>query len=660
MAGALAGFGLFLWEGAGALRAGAIGFNLDVEGPFSAVLAAVRPELIALLGRVALAYVAGGAALGLCAAVLALVWASGTRWTWRLAFAGELVAVAVLLAWDRAIARPALFDDVAALRGTLAFLVGFGEPWHPRAAALAWVGLHGAVAAVVAARGPRARAGQWLLRTRSPRFLLPGAAVAGAVGIALFVHARPVPSRAPLTVLIGIDAFCPDRLRAYGGTGAIAPNLEAFLADATRFDAAYTPIAQTEPAYRSLLTARWPSATGVRYPLTAEARWAALPTFPASLAAAGWRTSFQTDCSRFNWQGENSGFTVRRQPPRGALNFALEKLRFRALGVFADNAAGTALLPELMANRALAGLYDPYAYARRLVDDLAADAATGPTLFAFHATAAHFPGDPVYPFYRRFVPTSAPLDRRLRMVFSPIGSGGQRAETGWGRAESEALYDELLAEADAQLGIVLEGLRARGLYEEATVVVFSDHGESFHADSPAIAGATPVHGARLSDEENRILLAVKLPQSRQPRPPARVGALVRLIDLGPTVLDLAGVAPLPGADGESLMPLLRGDAAPPRRLCAETGFTHASPDVFDPGHVAGAPRSFDAYRVRQDGVVELGPEAHDAVMREKDFGATDGRSWWVRSPRKDGTVAERCTGACDDPTLPAWLTKEMQ
>ena len=32
-------------------------------------------------------------------------------------------------------------------------------------------------------------------------------------------------------------------------------------------------------------------------------------------------------------------------------------------------------------------------------------------------------------------------------------------------------------------------------------------GESFHADSPELAGATPVHGARLSDEENRIFLA---------------------------------------------------------------------------------------------------------------------------------------------------------
>ncbi|MHB8879054.1 MAG: sulfatase-like hydrolase/transferase, partial [Myxococcaceae bacterium] len=425
-------------------------------------------------------------------------------------------------------------------------------------------------------------------------------------------------------------------------------------------DRAYTPIAQTEPAYRSLLTARWPTATGVRYPLTAEERWAGLPTFPAALTAAGWRTSFQTDCSRFNWQGESSGFTERRQPPRGALNFALEKLRYRALGVLADNAAGAALLPELIDNRALAGVYDPVGYGKRLMKNLAADAASGPSLFVFHSTAAHFPGDPVYPHYRRFVSPSAPLERRLRMIFSPIGGGKDAAAAGWGRVESEALYDELLGQADAQLGQVLDGLRERGLYDEATIIVLSDHGESFHADVPAISGATPVHGARLSDEENRMLLAVKLPRSQGAKRVEQVDALVRLVDIGPTILALAGLPPLAAADGVSLLPLLHGESAPPQRLYAETGFTHASPEVFDPGHAATAPRTFDAYRVRPDGVVELSPAAHEAVMREKDYGAFDGRSWLVRAPQKDGTVAERCTGPCDDPGLKSFLEETLR
>src|SRR5207253_550994 len=127
---------------------------------------------------------------------------------------------------------------------------------------------------------------------------------------------------------------------------------------------------------------------------------------------------------------------------------------------------------------------------------------------------------------------------------------------------------------------------------------------------------------RLSEEENRLLFAVKLPGQREGR---RVGELVRLIDVGPTLLDFARRGPLPNADGVSLMPLLNGGGAwSPQRLFAETGYTHASPAAFDREHLALAPRTFSAYRVLEGGVVEMTSEAHAAILREKDFGAYDG------------------------------------
>jgi hypothetical protein len=161
----------------------------------------------------------------------------------------------------------------------------------------------------------------------------------------------------------------------------------------------------------------------------------------------------------------------------------------------------------------------------------------------------------------------------------------------------------------------------------------------------------------LGDEENRILLAVKLPKDRQGvTRGGRVEDLVRLIDVGPTLLELAGRSPMRGADGVSLVPLLSGETLPPLRLYAETGFTHASPDAFDPQHVAVAPRSIDAYQVRADGAIELRDSAHEAVMLEKDFGAFDGQRWIIRSRRKDGSIVERCAGQCDG-LLANWLSE---
>ncbi|MBN9684081.1 MULTISPECIES: sulfatase-like hydrolase/transferase [unclassified Corallococcus] len=652
--GALLGLMLFGAETLWLLRAGVVGVDIPLDGPYAALAAAVRPLLPGVILRVASVYAVAGALLGLAAAVLTRAWTRRGGWRALAWMVPHWLGLLSFWAWDRALARPALFDDLPAVRPVLAWLVDHGEPWQARAAAGAWVSVHLAVLAWRGARGLRrfvSSGGPAPLRAERAAWVVV-AGVVGVLAVAVTVRRAGPSVRRPLVVLIGIDAFRPDRLGATGH--GVAPQVERFLQDATLFTRAYTPVAQTEPAWRSLLTARWPYRTGVRYPLTPDARLVLAPTFAQHFAEAGWRTVFATDCSRFHFEGPASGFATRWQPPRGAINFALEKLRYRALGLFADNPAGAAWVPEFIDNRALAGIHDPMGYARRLSEGLVAEAGEGPLLFAFHATAAHFPGDPVYPFYRRYVSSSEPLERRLRMHFAPVTPGAKGA---WSRAGAEGLYDELLAQADAQVGTLLDALRASGRYDDALIVLMSDHGESFHADRPDLAGATSVHGARLGDEENRILLAVKLPGGRGAGP-AQVDALARLVDVGPTLLELSGLSALPESDGASLGPLLRGEGRPLTPLYAETGYTHVVPEVFDPGHRPGAPRTFDAYRLRPDGVVEMGDEAGMAVLREKDTGAFDGERWVVDRPQADGTVRRTCTGDCegaDARALADWL-----
>jgi arylsulfatase A-like enzyme len=641
--GAGLGLVLFALETERLLSTGVVGVGIDVEGPYAALMNAIRPLLPGLLIRVASAYAAAGAALGLVAGCMARAWGrTALRWVVL-----HWLVLLALLAWDRAIARPALFDDLPVLRPVLGWLVDHGQPWHPRVAAGLWL---------------VAQLGLLVWRALKHRRALGMAVGAAAVGLLGAWVARPSPGarKHPLVVIIGVDALRPDRLRSLGAAGTVAPHLDRFLEEgATLFTQAYTPIAQTEPAWRSLLTARWPHRTGVRYSLTAESRWVEAPTFPQRFADAGWRTVFATDCSRFHWEGPDSGFATRLQPPRGAVNFLLEKLRYRAVGLFADNRLGAAWLPEFVDNRALAGLYDSEGYADRLAARLVSEAEQGPALFAFHATAAHFPGDPDFPFYRRFVAPSEPLERRLRMHFSPVAPGAAGDAGSWNRAGAEGLYDELLAQADAQVGQLFDALKRAGRYEDALILVLSDHGESFYADRPELAGATSVHGARLSEEENRVLLAVKLPRGQSA--PARVDTLVRLVDVGPTLLELSRLPALPrDVDGVSLAPLLRGEPFQPAPLYAETGFTHVSPEVFDAGHWPGAPRSFATYRIRQDGVVEVEGTAHEAMVKEKDRGAFDGQRWLVDRPRADGSVQRSCSGACADTSvLASWLDAQL-
>ncbi|HZR11317.1 MAG TPA: sulfatase-like hydrolase/transferase [Myxococcales bacterium] len=629
LAGAAAGLALFAVETVFVVRSGQAVLDFDATGAAHAAVTAARPALVLLLLRIAVAYCVAGAGVGLAAGALARD-TTRTRTGFALLWAADAVVLCGLSAWAACIRRPALFEDIAALRPLLGWIVRHGHPWQPAAAA----------ALVFAAHLPRSQ--------RPARALLRGSISVCAMLIPRAAASLNAPAApAPLVVLIGIDAFRPDRIEGDSLRRHLAPNLERFLDDAVRFDRAYTPIAQTEPAWAAMLTASWPWRTGVRHPLTSDAQRAALPTLASTFAAASFHTTFATDCSRFNWQGPGTGFESRLQPPRGAVNFALEKLRYHGLGVFVATRLGSWWLPEVADNRALPGFYDPYGYARRLADRLAAEARAGPALFAYHDTVPHYPGDVAYPFYRRHP------DAPLRMSYAlPGGDLAGRED----RARREELYDELLSEADAQLGILLDRLRAEGRYDSALIVVFSDHGEGFQPDLPGLAQAIPVHGARLSDDENRILLAFKPPRGSGISGGRTVHDLVRLIDLAPTVLEASGLPPLAQGDGVSLMPLLRGASLPPLWLYAETGYTHIAPDAFDADHFTGGPRGFDAYRVRAGGAIEMSGPAHDLAMREKDLGAYDGRGWLIRSRRADGTMQTRCRGECA-PGLAAWLDR---
>ena len=121
------------------------------------------------------------------------------------------------------------------------------------------------------------------------------------------------------------------------------------------------------------------------------------------------------------------------------------------------------------------------------------------------------------------------------------------------RGNKEVIRDYLIARYDQNIRYVDDQLgRLFGrLGEEATVVIFADHGEEFfdHGDLE--------HGHTLYDELLRIPFIVRSPGLA----PRRVDTPVSLLDLTPTVLDLVG---LPDAKlaGRSLVAAARGEADP--------------------------------------------------------------------------------------------------
>lgn len=65
-------------------------------------------------------------------------------------------------------------------------------------------------------------------------------------------------------LLITIDTLRADRLGCYGHTAARTPTIDALAASGVRFENAFTHVPLTLPSHATLLTGRYPSATGIR------------------------------------------------------------------------------------------------------------------------------------------------------------------------------------------------------------------------------------------------------------------------------------------------------------------------------------------------------------------------------------------------------------
>jgi hypothetical protein len=103
---------------------------------------------------------------------------------------------------------------------------------------------------------------------------------------------------------------------------------------------------------------------------------------------------------------------------------------------------------------------------------------------------------------------------------------------------------------DAEIGRVVAALEQRGLWDRSMVILLSDHGESLGED-PRLPDA---HGRFVYNPLVHVPLLIRVPGVA----PAVIDTPVSLLDVTPTIVALAGARPLPGMDGQDLLPYLFG------------------------------------------------------------------------------------------------------
>jgi arylsulfatase A-like enzyme len=371
--------------------------------------------------------------------------------------------------------------------------------------------------------------------------------------------------RPPNVLLYVIDAGGAEYTSAYGYNRRTTPNLERLAAEGALFERAYSNSSWSKPSTTSFMTGLHHTVLGgFRYPDDPLPPKAA--TMAEMLHAAGYQTGVFTSNA---WCGSMSSLD------RGVDNM-IESI----------SGSNSASSEELQ--RAFWRWRE--AYPGR------------PWWVHFQVTDVHWPWEPEAPVAGTFLSASeraafTDMERRLAVANGVSGrSWGLRApgpvfdKAGIDRKAYfqgvRGSFDEAMAYADLQLGALVDRLKATGEWENTLLIVYADHGDwpglgYFDAWNPF--QRVPYINPYLT----RVPLVVVWP--RKILPGQRFREPVSLIDLMPTVLDLAGRPKPDYLQGQSLAPLLLGRPGwKPRpvvidelTLNVKTGEPHAIVEIVD-------------------------------------------------------------------------------
>jgi arylsulfatase A-like enzyme len=342
------------------------------------------------------------------------------------------------------------------------------------------------------------------------------------------------PPPPPNVVVVSIDMLRADHVSCYGYGRRTTPTIDALAAEGVRFANHFTSAPWTLPAHTALFTSLADSVHGV----TDGARTALAP-------------EFTTLAERFRSAGYRTGGFYAGPYLHAAFGLGQGFERYEyAVDYDADFPAADAQSwggdPAAM-RRTHHGVTNPGVYAA--AERWLAEHHEEPFFLFVHFWDAHYDFVPPPPFDRSFTdPRYDGFVTGREFFFDPrIQAGMDAADL----AQLVGLYDGEILWTDAHVKKLLDELERLGHAEDTLVVVTSDHGtELFDHGQKG-------HRRTLYDEALSVPLVMRGPGVAVGR---AVSEQTRIVDVGPTLLELCGLAPAADVMGHSLVGLMRGEA----------------------------------------------------------------------------------------------------
>jgi len=347
--------------------------------------------------------------------------------------------------------------------------------------------------------------------------------------------------RIPNVILISIDSLRYDHLGCYGYGRNTSPNIDRTAREGALFETVVSSTSWTLPAHAALFTGlpdRVHGCLDERHGLD-DSRL----TLAEAFKQAGYRTiGFFSGPYLHACFGFAQGFELYRD----CTSYSGEFLARTKSGTLLDDRG---IIGQDIMRMSHDDITNPIVL--RAVRAWLDERPGGPFFLFVHLWDVHYDYIPPSPYDTMFDPDyTGPVNGRNL-------AGARAKPKTWTRRDVnhlEALYDGEIRFTDDTLGEILGELDRRGLKDSSIIAITADHGEAFYEHG--------VHGHRwtLYEEEIRIPLVVRYP----PTIPAnlRIRHPASIIDIAPTLLELAGAPTLPGATGRSLAPLFRTPDGP--------------------------------------------------------------------------------------------------
>lgn len=348
---------------------------------------------------------------------------------------------------------------------------------------------------------------------------------------------RRIDSTQPLPniVLVSIDSLRYDHLGCYGYSKPTSPTIDALAANGVRCELAVSTTSWTLPAHAALFTGQYDSTHGVvdNGLRLAESR----TTLAEVLHAAGYHTAgFFGGPYLHPIYGLSQGFDTWESCMSASASSTPERVVDQILSTHDAGSHADVTGPRTVAA------------VERWLDARAKEPADSRPFFLFlHLWDVHHDYIPPSEYAQRFDPDyTGSLDVR-DLTRNDAISGLMSARD---LEHLIALYDAEIRFTDDNLKAILAAVAQRASAQDTLIAIVSDHGEEFFEHGGK------GHQRTLYREVVRVPMVFSWPGHLGPA--LRVAPLVRLIDVMPTLLGLAGLdAPRQG-EGRDVSAALRG------------------------------------------------------------------------------------------------------